>query len=132
MDPRLEAVTGPLKGVVFPITAERVSIGSDPSNELSIYDVSIASTHCLITRHGDSVAVTDLESGQGTFVNGVPVRERILQDSDTLTIGECELVFRNGSEMCTAIRTRNPGGTKCLTTFLLLSSASRRHFCRRW
>ena len=97
MDPRLEAVTGPLKGVVFPITAERVSIGSDPSNELSIYDVSIASTHCLITRHGNAVAVTDLESGQGTFVNGVPVRERILQDSDTLTIGECELVFRNAS-----------------------------------
>ncbi len=97
MDPRLEAVTGPLKGVVFPITAERVSIGSDPSNELSIYDVSIAGTHCLITRHGNTVAVTDLESGQGTFVNGVPVRERILQDSDTLTIGECELVFRNGS-----------------------------------
>jgi transcriptional regulator with GAF, ATPase, and Fis domain len=97
MDPRLEAVTGPLKGVVFPITAERVSIGSDPSNELSIYDVSIASTHCLITRHGNAVAVTDLESGQGTFVNGVPIRERVLEDSDTLMIGECELVFRNGS-----------------------------------
>ena len=96
MVPRLEAVTGPLKGVVFPITAERVSIGSDPSNELSIYDVSIAGTHCLITRHGNAVAVTDLESGQGTFVNGVPVRERILEDSDTLTIGDCELVFRNG------------------------------------
>ena len=97
MGPRLEAVTGPLKGVVFPITAERVSIGSDPSNELSIYDVSIAGTHCLITRHGNAVAVTDLESGQGTFVNGVPIRERVLEDTDTLTIGECELVFRNGS-----------------------------------
>jgi two-component system, NtrC family, response regulator HydG len=99
MDPRLEAVTGPLKGVVFPITAERVSIGSDISNELSIYDASIAAAHCLITRHGDAVAVTDLESGQGTFVNGVPVRERILKDSDTITIGECELVFRNGREI---------------------------------
>ncbi len=102
MDPRLEAVTGPLKGVVFPITAERVSIGSDVSNELSIYDASVAAAHCLITRHGDAVAVTDLESGHGTFVNGVPVRERILEDSDTITIGECELVFRNGSEIATS------------------------------
>ena len=99
MDPRLEAVTGPLKGVVFPITGERVSIGSDVSNELSIYDVSIAAAHCLITRHGDAVAVTDLESGQGTFVNGVPVRERVLEDNDTITIGECELVFRSGNEI---------------------------------
>ncbi len=99
MGQRLEAVAGPLKGVVFPITGERVSIGSDPSNELSIYDVSIAGTHCLITCHGDAVAITDLESGQGTFVNGVPVRERVLADRDVITIGECELVFRNGNEI---------------------------------
>ncbi len=99
MDQRLEAVTGPLKGVVFPIVGERVSIGSDPSNELSIYDASIAAAHCLITCRGGVVAVTDLESGQGTFVNGVPVRERILEDRDVITIGDCELVFRNGSEI---------------------------------
>jgi Nif-specific regulatory protein len=99
MDPRLEAVSGPLKGVVFPIVGERVSIGSDPSNELSIYDVSIAAAHCLLTRHGEAFAVTDLESGQGTFVNGVPVRQRLLEDRDVITIGECELVFRNGSEI---------------------------------
>jgi len=99
MDPRLEAVTGPLKGVVFPIAGERVSIGSDPSNELSIYDASIAAAHCLITCHGGAVAITDLESGQGTFVNGVPVRQRVLEDRDVITIGECELVFRSGSEI---------------------------------
>jgi len=99
MDPRLEAVTGPLKGVVFPIAGERVSIGSDPSNELSIYDASIAAAHCLITCHGGAVAITDLESGQGTFVNGVPVRQRVLEDRDVITIGDCELVFRSGSEI---------------------------------
>lgn len=99
MDPRLEAVTGPLKGEVFPIAGERVSIGSDPSNELSIYDASIAAAHCLITCRGGVVAVTDLESGQGTFVNGVPVRECDLQDGDLITIGDCELVFRIGSEI---------------------------------
>jgi len=97
MDAKLEAVTGPLKGVVFPITGERLSIGSDVSNELSIYGPSIAPAHCLITRHGDSVAVTDLESGQGTFVNGVPVRERVLEDGDRISIGDCELVFRRGA-----------------------------------
>ncbi len=104
MDPRLEAVTGPLKGAVFAITGERVSIGSDPSNELSIYDVSVAATHCLITRHDDTVAITDLESGQGTFVNGVPVRQRVLADGDAITIGECELVFRKWQRNCTSSR----------------------------
>jgi Nif-specific regulatory protein len=88
--------------VVFPITIERVSIGSDPSNELSIYDASIAAAHCLITFRAGAVAVTDLESGQGTFVNGVPVRERVLEDEDIITIGDCELVFRNGSEIAAA------------------------------
>ena len=99
MSPRLEAVAGSLKGVVFPITGERVSIGSDPSNELSIYDASIARTHCIITYRGDAVAITDLESGQGTFVNGVPIRERVLEDQDVITIGDCEIVFRNGDEI---------------------------------
>jgi transcriptional regulator with GAF, ATPase, and Fis domain len=102
MDPRLEAVTGPLKGVVFPIVGERVSVGSDPSNELSIYDASIAAAHCLITCHGGAIAIIDLESGQGTFVNGVPVRQRVLEDRDVITIGECEMVFRNGSEIASS------------------------------
>src|ERR1039458_9163397 len=69
MNPRLEAVTGPLTGAIIPIARDRVSIGSDPSNELSIYDASIARNHCLLTRREEAIVVTDLDSPQGTFVN---------------------------------------------------------------
>ena len=105
MNPRLEAVTGPLTGAIIPIARDRVSIGSDPSNELSIYDASIARNHCLLTRREEAIVVTDLDSPQGTFVNGVAVKERVLEDGDALRIGECELVYRNGSEIASTSAT---------------------------
>ena len=99
MNPILEGVTGTLAGTVFPIVGDRISLGSDPSNELMIYDVSIASNHCLLTRREGAVVITDLDSPQGTFVNGVAIKERILEDGDNLRIGKCELVYRDGSQI---------------------------------
>ena len=57
---RLESIAGPLKGEVFPLAREPISIGSDPSNELAIYDASISERHCVITRER-VIEVTDLE-----------------------------------------------------------------------
>ena len=96
---RLESVTGPLKGEVFPLARDRTSIGSDPSNELTIYDASIAEGHRLMTRREGVVVVKDLASPQGTFVNYIAVKKKILKNGDTLRIGECELVYRDGSRI---------------------------------
>ncbi len=96
---RLESVTGLLKGKVFPLARDSTSIGSDPSNELAIYDASIAERHCLITRRGGVVIVTDLGTSQGTFLNGIAIKESALENGDTLRIGDCELVYRDGSRI---------------------------------
>ena len=99
MNQRLESISGLLKGEVFPLARDRVSIGSDPSNELTIYDASIAEHHCLLTWIKETVVVIDLESPRGTFVNGIAIKERVLEDGDTLRIGDIELAYRDGNEI---------------------------------
>ncbi len=82
--------------------ANRSTVASqrkDFTNELTIYDASVAKRHCLITRREGAVVVTDLDSPQGTFVNDIAVKKKTLKNGDTLRIGDCELVFRDGSRI---------------------------------
>ena len=45
-DARLEVIAGPLSGKTFPINREEVSIGREPSNEISFLDSSVSRRHC--------------------------------------------------------------------------------------
>ena len=93
MDPRVVAISGPLKGQVFRLAEGAVSVGRDPSNRLPIRDVTISRQHCVIEMQNSSTVVTDLESHNGTFVNGIPVNKRALSHGDVLRMGQCELVY---------------------------------------
>ena len=72
---------------------EEISIGREPSNEISFLDSSVSRRHCLIRKEGEVFQIRDLESRNGTFVNGVPLKERILEHTDQIQIGSSVLVF---------------------------------------
>ncbi len=74
----LEAVAGPLKGTTFPLSGEEISIGREPSNFVSVLDASVSRKHCLIRIEEGHFKIQDLNSRNSTFVNGVPVTERVL------------------------------------------------------
>ena len=74
----LEAITGPLKGSSIDLTELEVSIGREPSNKVSLLDASVSRRHCMILREGGQFKIQDLNSRNATFVNGVPVTERVL------------------------------------------------------
>jgi Nif-specific regulatory protein len=92
-DARLEVIAGPLSGKTFPMNREEVSIGREPSNEISFLDSSVSRRHCLIRKEGEVFQIRDLESRNGTFVNGVPLKERTLEHTDQIQIGSSILVF---------------------------------------
>ena len=94
---RLEAVSGPLKGKLFLLTRDEVSIGRDPSNEISLLDSLVSRRHCVIRREGNAFRLQDLESRNNTFVSGVPVRERILVHGDQIRVGDSVLIFQGPS-----------------------------------
>lgn len=89
MHPSLIVIAGPLaKDTDIPLLADEVSIGRDITNAVAIASNSVSRRHCRIRRHAGSLTLYDLGSRNGTFVNGVPVRERVLKDGDVLTIGD--------------------------------------------
>src|SRR5262245_18948474 len=92
MNPRLVALTGPLKGQVNMLTAE-TSIGRGSSNHITVSDPSLSRKHCLITRAEGGFTLTDLGSSNGAYVNGVPVQERLLEHGDHLTLGDSVFLF---------------------------------------
>jgi Nif-specific regulatory protein len=89
----LEAVTGPLKGSSIPLSEPEVSIGREPSNRVSLLDASVSRRHCLISYDSGHFKIQDLKSRNSTFVNGVPVTERVLASGDEIKVGNSIFVF---------------------------------------
>jgi transcriptional regulator with GAF, ATPase, and Fis domain len=91
---RLEAVSGPLEGRIFLLTEDEVSIGREPSNQISLLDSLVSRRHSVIRKNGEGFLIQDLDSRNSTFVNNVPVKERMLTDGDQIRIGKSTLVFQ--------------------------------------
>ena len=73
--PRLQAAAGPLTDSTYFLTDAEVRIGRDPSNSLAISDLSLSRRHCLLSREQDNYKICDLDSRNGTFVNGSAISE---------------------------------------------------------
>jgi len=96
MNPRLVAINGSLKGSTFPLNEAQVSIGRESASSVSLSHNSVSRRHCLIKRSGNEFTICDLDSFNGTFVNGVPVKEQTLVHADQIKIGSIALLFLTG------------------------------------
>jgi transcriptional regulator with GAF, ATPase, and Fis domain len=93
MKPRLMAVSGSLRGTVRHLPDEQMSIGRSQSNHLRLDDPAVSRHHCTIQSENGRYDLTDLDSHNGTFVNGIPVRRKALQHGDAIRVGRCDLLF---------------------------------------
>ena len=98
MKPRLQVAAGPLADSIYFLTDAEVRIGRDPSNSLAISDLSLSRRHCLLSREQDSYKICDLDSRNGTFVNGGAVSEKRLNHGDQISVGESVFVFLDKDE----------------------------------
>jgi Nif-specific regulatory protein len=79
--------------MVVPIADDQVSLGQSEANTLCLVDPSVSPNHCTIGKRDGAYELIDLNSDNGTFVNGVPIRRKQLSDGDTIRIGNSELRF---------------------------------------
>jgi Nif-specific regulatory protein len=93
MHPKLIVIAGPSQGASFDITEPEISIGREAANRVCIVDPSVSRRHALVRQTGEGFKVFDLESLNGTFVNGMPVSERALEHGDQITVGHVLLIF---------------------------------------
>jgi len=120
MNAQLVAISGPFEGVSFTLEGE-FSIGRDKLNTLAIEDDRVLSRrHCAIEPDGEAFHIRDLGSSNGTYVNGLPVTTRALNDGDQITAGQSSFIFATTSSAA-ALRPidLDAGGVNPLTTVVL-------------
>jgi Nif-specific regulatory protein len=93
MPPRLAAISGKLKGAIFALNEESLVIGRETAANLCIADASVSRRHSKIEKKESGFVLTDLESLNGTFVNDVPVKSRLLEHGDRVRIGDSQFLF---------------------------------------
>jgi len=71
-------------------------IGREATCSLCVRDIQLSRRHCHLTRSADDWLIHDLESRNGTFVNGRRVWKQRLEDGDLVRIGRTRLTFRAG------------------------------------
>jgi pSer/pThr/pTyr-binding forkhead associated (FHA) protein len=75
---------------------EYTHLGRTEDNELTIPEPSISSRHCVFILSGADVMVRDLNSSNGTYVNGEPVTEVVLRPGDNIQVGVIDIKFVPG------------------------------------
>lgn len=92
MQAKLVAIRGPLRKSEF-LVGGGVCIGSGAANGICLEDTTVAGRHCEITVNDGRYILRDLDSCGGTFVNGIPVKERALETGDEVAIGNSVFLF---------------------------------------
>lgn len=86
------------------LTDETITIGRLPDNTIQIDDVSVSSHHLQLTLSGGDYHLKDLNSTNGTRLNGKSVTEAQLHGGDRVRIGKIETVYQ--SEIQTPVEKR--------------------------
>ncbi|WP_033406780.1 FHA domain-containing protein [Uliginosibacterium gangwonense] len=77
----------------IPLTKERTSIGRKPHNDIQIDNLAISGEHATIVSILNDAFLEDLNSTNGTYVNGQPVKKLALKDGDIVELGKYRLKF---------------------------------------
>jgi transcriptional regulator with GAF, ATPase, and Fis domain len=96
MEPRLLVISGARSGETFPLDGLEVSIGRDQTNDICLHDLAASRRHCVIKCAGGRFFVVDLQSFNGTMVNGVHVQDQALEHGDQIAIGDTLFLFLHG------------------------------------
>lgn len=78
---------------VVVVSKERLTIGRRPQNDVALDDLTVSGEHAAIETQGTESVIHDLDSRNGTLVNGLAVSRRVLCDGDVIDIGIYRLRF---------------------------------------
>jgi len=94
-EPKLTVICDELPEASYKINQEYIHIGRRDDNDIPLPVGAVSGRHCLIEMRGNDVILRDLNSSNGTYVNGEQVSETILQLGDTIQVGPVNLKFES-------------------------------------
>jgi transcriptional regulator with GAF, ATPase, and Fis domain/pSer/pThr/pTyr-binding forkhead associated (FHA) protein len=98
-NPRLVATSGYSKGTAWPANGGSLLLGRDASNQIVVSDAAVSRRHCSVSEVASGVfELADLDSHNGTLLNGTQVSRKTVNHGDRILIGSTEYVFLIGPD----------------------------------
>jgi len=88
---KLVILSSGMAGRSLDLKVDRTTIGRVDDNMFSIAEASVSSHHCEVLLRGSDIVIHDLNSTNGTFINGEKITEAVLKPGQTLRLGQVEL-----------------------------------------
>ena len=85
-----------LDGVVIKevqLTKDKTTLGRRPYNDIVIDNLAVSGEHAVLQMVGQDVFIEDLNSTNGTYINGKAVKKQLLQHNDTVEIGKYKIKY---------------------------------------
>ena len=98
--PKLVGVAPTGEKIEFPVAQQEVEIGKAAHNNIVLSDATVSNSHAIIVARDNCYTIVDLDSRNGTFVNGerLGAESRTLKHGDKIQFGKTVLTFRNPAE----------------------------------
>jgi hypothetical protein len=87
------------------LTKDRTTLGRRPYNDIVIDNLAVSGEHAVLQMSGNEVYMEDLNSTNGTYVNGKAVKKQLLQNNDTVEIGKYKIKYMNEAAAATFDKT---------------------------
>ncbi len=84
------------------LSKERMTIGRRPHNDVVIENLAVSGEHAVIVTNGNDSVLEDLNSTNGTLINGQPVKKHVLQHNDVIELAKYRIKFLVGPAQITA------------------------------
>jgi pSer/pThr/pTyr-binding forkhead associated (FHA) protein len=79
----------------FPLDKERLTIGRRPDNDIQVDNLAVSGQHAAVITILNDSFLEDLDSTNGTYVNGKLIKKHALRDGDVVNVGKHELKYYN-------------------------------------
>jgi len=95
---KLHILSGVLEGKTVDLTEERITLGRGLDNMIRLEDGTISHHHAMLVQDGSDYTLRDLNSTNGTRVNGLRIVETKLHNGDSLRFGSVEVRYESDTK----------------------------------
>jgi len=88
---KLLLLSAGMTGRTHELKVDKTTIGRVEDNTFQISEPSVSSHHCEVLLRGSDVVVRDLNSTNGTYINGEKVTEKVIKPGQILKLGQIEM-----------------------------------------
>src|SRR6266699_729368 len=97
---KLVVLSAGMTGRSHELKVDKTTIGRVEDNTFQIAEPSVSSHHCEVLLRGNEVIVRDLNSTNGSFINGEKITEKALKPGQTLRLGQIEMRLETDVPIC--------------------------------